>query len=226
MFHVRKETRSGGNVCLRYPRQTSAGCCRTLRELISGHGYRVRSSRVRSVEQESEVKEALKDISSSGVGKALAKRLSQIGVWSTFACCFLWTRSAYTLDNRNDTKQRPVSRDNDNQIRSDQKRRCVLSRIQLVMKECVRQNQGPGLRKSNVMPRSRKPGNLCASQDTVGRTESPRLELWRLANGRFFTLCTEMTVNMKITGAGCVLVVGPIGSDAASLAAKLGCLKQ
>ena len=113
-------------------------------------------------------------------------RLSQNGMWSTFACCFLWTRSSYTLDNHNDTKQRPspvTTTIRSDQIRSDQKRRCVLSRIQLVMKECVRQNQGPGLTKSSVKPRSRTPGNLCASQDTVGRTESPRLELWRLPPG-------------------------------------------
>ena len=77
IFHVRnpQETRSGENGCLRYLRRISASCCRMLQEMTSGQSNnRVRSSRVRNVEQESEVKEASKYISSSGVGKALAKR--------------------------------------------------------------------------------------------------------------------------------------------------------
>ena len=77
IFHVRnpQETRSGENGCLRYLRRISASCFRMLQEMTSGQSNnRVRSLRVRNVEQESEVKEASKYISSSGVGKALAKR--------------------------------------------------------------------------------------------------------------------------------------------------------
>ena len=70
--HMRKpqETRNGGNGCLRYLRRISARCCRVLQELISGQGYRVRSSRVRNVERKSEVKEASEYITSSGVDSA------------------------------------------------------------------------------------------------------------------------------------------------------------
>ena len=46
----------------------------------------MRSSRVRNVEQESEVKKASKYISSSGVGKALAKR-RQRHVWKPRQGC-------------------------------------------------------------------------------------------------------------------------------------------